>query len=79
MIGKTKTALEAGSFGNRGLGMPGPMGTRDRKSCPEKYRERSRPQGLCRNGMGTAAGITLNRVTKYALFKKEIQEVRWLM
>lgn len=30
MIGKTKTALEAGSFGNRGLGMPGPVGTRGR-------------------------------------------------
>ena len=30
MIEKTKTALEAGSCGNRGLGMPGPreLGTR---------------------------------------------------
>ncbi|HCT91787.1 MAG TPA: hypothetical protein DF613_10495 [Lachnospiraceae bacterium] len=35
---KIKTALEAGSSGNRVLDRPGPMGTPAR----EKYRERSR-------------------------------------
>ena len=51
MIRKTRTALEAGFFGSRVLGMPGPMGTRVRETTQEKYRERSRQAG---NGLSAS-------------------------
>jgi len=33
---KTRTALEAGSFGSRVLGMPRPVGTQDAESCMDR-------------------------------------------